>query len=98
MHVLCKRIVKYAVLTEKYQYAKNGYKKTETEKQTMATNFWLANVLHLQSAQRDSEFVQSEVMFIFARCKRFAAPAADLLSIDIGSFQMHFVFSSRYTI
>ena len=49
-------------------------------------------------AQRDSEFVQSEVMFIFARCKRFAAPAADLLSIDIGSFQMHFVFSSRYTI
>ena len=95
MHVLCKRIVKYAVLTEKYQYAKNGCK---TEKQTMASNFRLANVLHLQSAQRDTEFVQSEVMFIFARCKRFAAPAADLLSIDIGSFQMHFVFNSRYTI
>ena len=72
--------------------------KTETEKQTMAANFRLAIVLHLQSAQRDSEFVQSEVMFIFARCTRFAVPAADLLSIDIGSFQMHFVFSSRYTI
>ena len=52
MHVLYKRVVKYAVLTEKYQYAKNGCK-TETEKQTMASNFRPANVLHLQSGHKE---------------------------------------------